>query len=205
MSNMNSINQTLSIFIPRVFNCDANENFIKNILGQYGLVDRIDFVQKSGYFHAFVHFQLWYNNDTNIDVQKKLESKTPIYLVCNQETTFGRYIILLKNNKPMRRSEVQMEKRIKELETELEKVKQDYNYTYQQLQRLCNQNASESDAMKRLGHDISDYVNSTNEEIPFVEWRNSRNQDNSINMYIHSDEYKNHHGHDEVYDMDLVE
>lgn len=194
INNMEPINQNLSIFIPRVFNSEANEDFIKNTMKHFGVVERVDFVQKFGYFHAFVHFQFWHNNRSNLDIQKKLESKIPIHVVCNEETTFGRYFVLLKNNKPMTKGEVKMEKRIKELEAELEKVKQEYYYVSQQLQPLwCHTETNDSNSEPLWNNELAcDYVNSTNESI-------------SSNTYLHSDEYNNNPNHDEVYDMMLVE
>ena len=192
MNNMETINQNLSIFIPRVLFNEANEDFIKKTMAQFGVVERIDFVQKFGYFQAFVHFQYWHINYTNLDIQHKLESKIPIYIVNNKETS--RYFILLKNNKPMTRGEVKMEKRIKELEAELENVKKEYYYTSQQLEPLwCHTETNDSNSEPLWNNELAcDYVNSTNESI-------------SSNTYLHSDEYNNNPNHDEIYDMMLVE
>lgn len=60
---MSSVNQDMSLFIPRVFpNITADD--IKNCIQNFGLgqVERIDLVSKGEYNAAYVHFISWNNN-----------------------------------------------------------------------------------------------------------------------------------------------
>ena len=60
---MSSVNQDMSLFIPRVFP-NITADYIKNCFQDLGLgqVERVDLVSKGEYNAAYVHFVLWNNN-----------------------------------------------------------------------------------------------------------------------------------------------
>jgi hypothetical protein len=60
---MSSVNQSMSLFIPRVF-LNITGDRIKMAIQEYGLgqVDRVDLVDKGEYNSAYIHFKYWNNN-----------------------------------------------------------------------------------------------------------------------------------------------
>ena len=75
---MSAINQTLSLFIPRVF-ISINEGDIKRVFKSLslGIVSHVDFIAKRGknrfnYNAVYIHFREWFNNTAVINFQENV-------------------------------------------------------------------------------------------------------------------------------------
>lgn len=75
------IDQTMSLFIPRVFP-NITREYIKSIFEEYynlGQVDRVDLVSKGEYNASYIHFKSWRddNYDAVIEFQAKARANDP--------------------------------------------------------------------------------------------------------------------------------
>jgi len=69
---MSSVNQSMSLFIPRVFP-NISSVIINNSIQNFGLglVERVDLVEKGGYNAAYVHFVKWNNTPFVAEFQER--------------------------------------------------------------------------------------------------------------------------------------
>jgi len=97
---MSSVNQYMSLFIPRVF-LNITANRIKNCVEDFGLgeVERVDLVLKGNYNAAYVHFKRWNNTSFTARFQERasdpnqkcfLEYDTPWYWIVLENTSAKR-------------------------------------------------------------------------------------------------------------------
>ena len=84
---MSALDQSLSLFIPRVFRNIKKSDIISTFesLG-FGRVERVDFIAKKGkngskYNAAYLHFSNWYDTITTVNFQKKVEVISRIYFL----------------------------------------------------------------------------------------------------------------------------
>jgi hypothetical protein len=106
---MSSVNQEMSLFIPRVF-LNITSDRIKMAMQEFGLgqVERVDLVNKGDYNAAYVHFKVW--NNTSFVLQFQERAADPEQK-CTLEYDCPWYWIVLENTSakrvgPERRKEV---------------------------------------------------------------------------------------------------
>ena len=97
---MSSVNQQMSLFVPRVFKNITAER-IKVSMEGFGLgqVERVDLVTKEGYNAAYIHFKSWNNNSFVSQFQERaadpeqkctLEYDSPWYWIVLENTSAKR-------------------------------------------------------------------------------------------------------------------
>jgi len=106
---MSSVNQDMSLFIPRVF-LNITADRIKNCVQDFGLgeVERVDLALKGNYNAAYVHFKRWNNNSFTSRFQERASDPSQ---KCFLEYDAPWYWIVLENTSakrvgPERRKEV---------------------------------------------------------------------------------------------------
>ena len=97
---MSSVNQEMSLFVPRVFNNITAERMKASMEGfGLGKVERVDLVTKESYNAAYIHFKSWNNNsfvaqfqERAADPQQKctLEYDSPWYWIVLENTSAKR-------------------------------------------------------------------------------------------------------------------
>ena len=123
-SSMNTFNNQLSLYIPRVTPewADLDRMAAKFLELEVGKVRRIDFVEKTSangyqYYQAFVHFETWNDCQTTRHMQERIaDPNRQCRLVYNDPW----YWLLLKNNNPLSDTEYRLEQRIIDLEQRLD-------------------------------------------------------------------------------------
>ena len=111
----------MSIYIPSVTPTTTEEQvrkvFYNLLLGQ---VSRVDFVDRddSANMMAFVHFDYWYQHPNAFYLQKHILENGQSRIVYNDP----HYWIVMKNNTPLSAAEVELERRIKFLEDEVDQL-----------------------------------------------------------------------------------
>ena len=97
---MSSVNQEMSLFVPRVFK-NINAERIKVSMEVFGLgqVERVDLVTKESYNAAYIHFKSWNNNSFVAQFQERaadpeqkctLEYDSPWYWIVLENTSAKR-------------------------------------------------------------------------------------------------------------------
>jgi len=105
-----NVNQSMSLFIPRVFSNITSEQIKYTFESEYlalGQVERIDLVDKGDYNAAYIHLSYWYEEKYVADFQNKLRTDKKITVVYEEPW----YWIVLENTSakrigPERRKEV---------------------------------------------------------------------------------------------------
>ena len=97
---MSSVNQSMSLFIPRVF-LNITGDRIKMAIQEYGLgqVDRVDLVDKGEYNAAYLHFKVW--NNTSFVAQFQERAADPEQR-CTLDYDSPWYWIVLENTSAKR-------------------------------------------------------------------------------------------------------
>jgi hypothetical protein len=97
---MSSVNQSMSLFIPRVF-LNITGDRIKMAIQEYGLgqVERVDLVDKGDYNAAYIHFNYWNDNSFVSEFQERaadpeqrctLDYDSPWYWIVLENTSAKR-------------------------------------------------------------------------------------------------------------------
>ncbi len=123
-SSMNTFNNQLSLYIPRVTPewADADRMIAKFAELEVGVVRRIDFVEKVSdngytYHQAFVHFESWNDCQTTRNMQERIADPNR---QCRLVYDDPWYWMLLKNKNPLSDTEYRLEQRIIDLEQRLD-------------------------------------------------------------------------------------
>lgn len=129
-NNMNMFDNNLSVYIPRITNEWAEEIRIANVFhaNELGIVERVDLVQKqtpegTSYYEGFVHMK-WFDTQSTRNIQARIMDSTRDARLVHEDPN---YWLLLKNKNPMSAAEVRLEKRIVELETQVNAVQHQMN------------------------------------------------------------------------------
>jgi hypothetical protein len=109
-------NPKLSLFIPRVTK-NTTERQIKDVFKKLdlGLVSRVDFVEKQDnkdILTAFVHFSFWFDTTSAYHLQEHIFNHQQGKIVYADPS----YWILMENKNPRSEVEIELEKKVKELE-----------------------------------------------------------------------------------------
>ena len=109
-------NPKLSLFIPKVTK-NTTERQIKDVFKKLdlGLVSRVDFVEKQDnkdILTAFVHFSFWFDTTSAYHLQEHIFNHQQGKIVYDDPS----YWIIMENKNPRSEVELELEKRVKELE-----------------------------------------------------------------------------------------
>ena len=160
-SSMNTFNNKLSLYIPRVTpECaDVALMTAKFAELEIGEVRRIDFVEKISangypYFQAFVHFESWNDCQTTRNMQERIaDPNRQCRIVYNDPW----YWVLLKNNNPLSDTEYRLEQRIIDLEQQVAEQGTTIAQMETHLQHIAQMDAG---AEWMEDHPIEDHVSS---------------------------------------------
>ena len=109
-------NPKLSLFIPRLTK-NTTESQIKDVFKKLdlGLVSRVDFVEKQDnkdILTAFVHFSFWFDSTSAYHLQEHIFNYQQGKIVYDDPS----YWIIMENKNPRSEVEIELEKKVKELE-----------------------------------------------------------------------------------------
>jgi len=140
-----SLNNSLSLYIPRVVDQWANEEKIAAVFHtlNIGSVSRIDFVEKQSengrvYYQAFVYFSEWYDTPSARGLQERItahaeDGEKPAARIVYNDPWFW---LLLVNAHPISEKERDLQRRLHVVETYAGNTQLQVNVAFQQLQGL---------------------------------------------------------------------
>ena len=134
------ITYNISIYIPYLPYDKANKEWIKNLFYErcIGDINYIRFLNKTtefgeNYFSALIYFNYWFQNSITQTIQNHLLSNN-----CNYRYKFNyddsEYMIFIKNKKPISEKEINVLKRIENLENRF----QEFEFMEKNILELCN-------------------------------------------------------------------
>ena len=125
---MSTVNQELSLYIPRVFKTITAEFIVKYFADKLlGKVNKVDYIQieKDGqkFCSVYIHFEEWFENEFVIQFQQEIEGPKKQIKVLYNNPYF--WIVLKNNSKKTRKFEEITTEHSPEMQLYLEKLRKE--------------------------------------------------------------------------------
>lgn len=150
--------RNLSVYIPRIHEADANEDFIKHIFfsQEIASVRRIDFSKCMAngkvYYNAKIHFHFWFKNQIAYNIQQRiLLSETSGARIVYDDPW---YWIVLQNKKPMSEIELAINERLEYVEKNIYKQIKNNKKVKKQIKHLSTQLNQQNQFLDSLHREV---------------------------------------------------
>jgi hypothetical protein len=150
--------KNLSVYIPRIHEEDANEDFIKHIFfsQEIASVRRIDFMKCTAkgkvYYNAKIHFHFWFKNQIAYNIQQRvLSSGTSGARIVYEDPW---YWIVLKNKNHMSENELCINERLEYIEKYMTEISKKNKKAKKHIKQLSTQISEQTEQLKMLDQEL---------------------------------------------------
>ena len=189
--------KNLSVFIPRIHEEDANEEFIKNVFfsQEIASVRRVDLIKRTSkgkvYYNAKIHFHYWFKNQIAYNIQQRiLLSETSGARIVYDDPW---YWVILKNKNPMTENELRINERLEHIEKYMSEEKKKVKKAKRHIKHLSEQVKEQNQYLEELQREIYSIIEKNEKEYE----DDSENTANACAEYVLKEENENRNDLDE--------